>query len=69
MFRFILFTLISFSFATSQNNAFSLGDLDSSISKVMQLIVNGKYKEAISGCVRVTEEVVKPEEVIKKVIR
>lgn len=28
-----------------------------------------KYKEAIAGCVRVTEEVVKPEEVIKKVIR
>jgi len=28
-----------------------------------------KYREAISGCVRVTEEVVKPEEVIKKVIR
>ena len=28
-----------------------------------------KYKEAITGCVRVTEEVVKPEDVIKKVIR
>ena len=28
-----------------------------------------KYKEAIAGCVRITEEVVKPEEVVKKVIR
>ena len=28
-----------------------------------------KYKEAIAGCVRVTDEVVKPEKVIRKVIR
>lgn len=28
-----------------------------------------KYREAIAGCVRITEEVVKPEEVVKKVIR
>lgn len=56
MFRFILCTLISFSFATSQNNAFSLGDLDSSISKVMQLIVNGKYKEAKQESKNITEK-------------